>query len=125
MTVPLQSGDTRPFWVDVYQHSSGIARGRPAGSVRIMPGGFRSPGGRIRGLPVREEFLVWKILPTRKVLPARLRTGLGHNSFSGGLTCKLLVYYYFNIRESYVEGTTFSGGLPTYVSNHLVGVLTV
>ena len=28
------------------------------------------------------------------------------------------------ICQSYIEGTTFSGGLPPYVSNHLVGVLT-
>ena len=49
----------------------------------------------------------------------------GYNSFSGGLTCKRLLYYYYNIRESYVEGTTFSGGLPPYVTIHLVGELTV
>ena len=43
----------------------------------------------------------------------------------GGLTCKRLLYYYYNIHESYVEGTTFSGGLPPNVSIHLVGELTV
>ena len=69
-------------------NSSGLARGRPAGSVGIVPGGFRSPGGRIRGLPVRKGFPVRNILPARKILPARLRTGLGHNSLSWGLTCK-------------------------------------
>ena len=29
------------------------------------------------------------------------------------------------MRESYVEGTTFSGGLPPYVSNRLVYVMIV
>ena len=29
------------------------------------------------------------------------------------------------MRESYVVGTTFSGGLPPYVSNRLVDVMTV
>ena len=29
------------------------------------------------------------------------------------------------MRESYVEGTTFSGGLPSYVSNRLVDVMIV
>ena len=30
-----------------------------------------------------------------------------------------------NMRESYIEGTTFSGGLPPYVSNRLVDVIIV
>ena len=29
------------------------------------------------------------------------------------------------LRESYVEGTTFSGGLPPYVSNRLVDLMIV
>ena len=31
---------------------------------------MRSPGGRIRGLPVRGGFPVRKILPARNILPA-------------------------------------------------------
>ena len=30
-----------------------------------------------------------------------------------------------DMRESYIEGTTFSGGLPPYVSNRLVDVMIV
>ena len=76
---------------------SGMARGRSVGTV---PGGFRSPGGRIWGFPVRRGFpvrkvlparkilLARKIVPARKILPARLRTGRGDNSFGGGLIFK-------------------------------------
>ena len=69
-----------------------------------MPGGFRSPGGRVPGFPVRRGFpvrkvmpawkilLAWKILPARMILPVRLGSGRGDNSFGGGLTFKRLLY---------------------------------
>ena len=44
VTVPPKFGNTHPFGVDLYQNISGIARGRPAGSVGIVSGGFRNLG---------------------------------------------------------------------------------
>ena len=41
------------------------------------------------------------------------------------MTFKQLLLLLTVLRESYVEGTTFSGGLPPYVLNRLVGLIIV
>ena len=41
------------------------------GSVGTVLGGFRSPGGRIRGFPGRQGFPFRKVLPARTILPAQ------------------------------------------------------
>ena len=41
------------------------------GSVGTVLGGFRSPGGRIRGFPGRWGFPFGKVLPARKNLPVQ------------------------------------------------------
>ena len=83
---------------------TGIARGRPVGSVGTMLGRSQRPEGHIRGF--RAE--------------GRSCRCCG-NSLGGGLTLRRLLCIITAMRESYVEGTTLTGGLLPYVSNGLHG----
>ena len=109
---------------------SGITRGRPVGTVGTVLGGFRSPGGRIRGFPGRRGFTRGKSCRRGRTCRRGRDCRRGRycrrcgNSFGGD---KHLDDYYIItvLRESYIEGTTFSGGLPAYVSNCLVDMMIV
>ena len=60
-----------------------------------------------------------KVLPARKNLPARKILPALWQLLRWGLTLRRLLCIITAMRESYVEGTTFTGGLLPYVSNGL------
>ena len=65
----------------------------------------------------------------REIVPARLRAGPGNGRFGWCLiyvsVTELILEKYYRLRSSYVEGTTFSGGLPLFVSEECIWVITV
>ena len=96
----------------------------------VVLGGFQSPGGRIWGFLKRRGSL-------RGMSCRRGRTCRRGRDFLCGRDCRrygiasvgcdiwTIIIVIIVLRESYVEGTTFSGGLPPYVLNRLVDPINV
>ena len=83
VTNPPYFGTTCSTRVEPGTLDEDTGRGRPKVSVEAGPGGFRSPGSWVRGLPV------WLRNQSGK-LPAQLRTGPGNGRLKPDLcTCQM------------------------------------
>ena len=106
-------------WVGsrVREDGSGDSR-RDGGGGGYLCGKFFLGGKSCR----RGKLECTEELASAKRFPARARLPTLWQYLWWGLGFKLLLLLTV-LRESHVEGTTFSGGLPPYVSNRLVDLM--